>query len=143
MKLELKHLSAYLPYDVKVYDIGTKKIFSTPLNLKTIEYLVENITKDSLLKLVLRPLSDLTKEIEVNGKKFVPADILNEYDNGGIAFECDTNGYGEWYMAFFYADGLDSFSFSNFEIIREKLLEWHFDVFGLIEQNLAININTL
>ena len=31
---------------------------------------------------------------------------------------------------------------TNYETI-EKLFEWHFDVFGLIEKGLAIDINTL
>lgn len=28
-------------------------------------------------------------------------------------------------------------------LLMQKLIEWHFDVFGLIEKGLAIDINTL
>ena len=33
-------------------------------------------------------------------------------------------------------------SYINYGIV-EKFIEWHFDIFGLIEQGLAIDINTL
>lgn len=76
--------------------------------------------------LVLLPLSDLTKEIEHNGEKFVPMDILyNEFSQ------------------------YDCFEFDNINVLNnpynqiQNLLEWHFDVYGLIEQGLAIDINTL
>ena len=37
----------------------------------------------------------------------------------------------------------DEFVLSNTYQEVQKLLEWHFDVFGLIEQGLAIDINTI
>ena len=42
--------------------------------------------------------------------------------------------------------GDDSWHFSqftNYPLILEKLYEWHFDVFGLIEKGLAVDFNTL
>lgn len=70
------------------------------------------------VKPILRPLSDLTKEIELNGEKFVP---IQETDID-IPFTSDL------LFLVTYGD-------------VQKLLEWHFDVFGLIENNLAIDIN--
>ena len=81
------------------------------------------------IKLILRPLSDLTKEIEVNGERFVPIDWLeknippSKKHSNTVTF---TNGYIE--MCYY--------------VEYQKLFEWHFDVFGLIPQGLAIDYNT-
>lgn len=86
--------------------------------------------------LVLHSLSDLTKEIEVNGEKFVPNDKL--YELGLPTYEV---GFGWSYkgMAFIVKKSIDSYN---------KMIEWHFDVehfngVGLIESGLAIDTNTL
>jgi hypothetical protein len=134
MKLELKHLAPYLPYQVLVGD------GRTPFELT--EYNFTNVYP-YITSLYLRPLSDLTKEIEVNGEKFVPLSILEEkfrplsrdlnifLFNGRISIDIETQDYSQT------IDLFDGF------LIIQKLLEWHFDVFGLIENNLAIDINTL
>ncbi len=78
-------------------------------------------------KLILRPLSDLTKEIEVGGERFVPAGKMI------------THGF---HNPFWYE--LEKFDYRHlYAMDLEKLFEWHFDVFGLIEAGLAIDINTL
>ena len=97
------------------------------------------------IKPILRPLSDLTKEIEVNGEKFVPIERMKRYmlvdfkyiDNSGV-------------QSVHFPKGNICITSINYEIADEcplgfytKLLEWHFDVFGLIESGLAINKNTL
>lgn len=124
--MELKHASAYLPYGVQieVTDIcidlmggeTKEETYITTLDTRELDYFKED------MKLILHPLSDLTKEIEHNGKKFVPTKALSIWDLQGITVidipHIPVNLY-------------------------ELLLKWHFDVFGLIEQNLAININTL
>lgn len=122
MKLEIKHLAGYLPY-------GLKGIYSGR------ETEIEFISKDGLLtndsfqhhlnysefKPILRPLSDLTKDIEVNGEKFVPSIKV----------------YGL----------IDIYDFSDIKELSfetaEQLLEWHFDIYGLIDSGLAIDINKL
>lgn len=86
----------------------------------------------SEVKPILRPLSDLTKEIEVNGEKFAPFKWFN-FINSDIDFETQILALSSDFR------WLES---TNYGII-EKLLEWHFDVFGLIEKGLAIDINTL
>jgi hypothetical protein len=70
------------------------------------------------VKLCLRPLSDLMTEIEHNGEKFVPKEWL--YYNY-IGEQMGTNT-GTW----------------SFRLVQ-KLLSWHFDIFGLIEKGLAID----
>ena len=67
MELQLKHLAPYLPYRLKVTKDDWGRVFKmdndgTTLNCIGIDYIL-NINA----KPILRPLSDLTKEIEVNG----------------------------------------------------------------------------
>lgn len=153
MKLELKHLVPYLPYGVEIYkwDAGYEKpvnkchligidgneIIVSSYDFKSIHCGEKIFTRPkmntslSITKLVLRPLSDLTEEIEHNGKKFKPLDIISEI--------FDYND--EWF-------GWDTFiktynmKMIDYDVIV-KLIEWHFDVFGLIDAGLAININTI
>lgn len=77
-ELQYSHITPFLPYgltamvNTKVYIIsGIDKPFT--LSKTIVKFL--NTKNDELLrniKPILRPLSDLTKEIEVNGEKFVP-----------------------------------------------------------------------
>jgi hypothetical protein len=143
MKLEIKHLAHYLPYKLKCkwkkskpYElIGLRKgnqsvsnelwIWKDGLHYNT-GYLYECIP-------ILRPLSDLTKEIEVNGEKFVPIERL---------FEVESKN--DRYLNYLEIEqqskiGMKYISYG----IVEKLAEWHIDFQGLIEKQLAIDINTL
>jgi len=90
MKLELKHLKEYLGTDLKCHVAGeytadtefddkpTPQVFEiVGLNSVFVEIYEEDrtVTEDMYycdIFPILRPLSDLTKEIEVNGEKFVP-----------------------------------------------------------------------
>ena len=85
-------------------------------------------------KILLRPLSDLTKEIEHNGEKFVPIDELN---NIGDA-ECDR------YNDYFNEENISDVNWllEPF-IIFQKLIEWKFDLADLISKGEAIDVNTL
>jgi len=141
MKLELKRLAPYLPYGLNVIEeeIG-EKFQVAGFNVSNNEFLIHDNIEGSieeysvnLLKPILRPLSDLTKEIEVNGEKFVPAfrtqlhldKSLPLLHHGRILLEnrIITN----------------TISYSDMQF----LISLHFDVFNLIENNLAIDINTL
>ena len=130
-KLELKHIAPYLAYGVKCFctefnngEILTLESFyfsSSSKELKLIFKEKNGGSSSTSCKPILRPLSQLTQEIEHNGGKFVPMDILHELFRKTDLFYFDT------YMVLN----------NPYEVI-EKLLEWHFDVFGLIEQELAI-----
>jgi len=138
MKLELKHLVGYLPYGLKImtdYD-GIQEIQGMPDLFHVNYYDNESDNGDEPhiedIKPILHPLSDLTKEIEVNGEKFVP---LTEICN------CEYYGYSEL---------RSMVQNNNFYLINalqyqsiEKILEWHFDIYGLIENNLAIDKKTI
>lgn len=119
---------------------------------------------EKLIKPLLRPLSDLTKEIEHNGEKFVPIQELfqiayesiythryegvyekdsrlDEYLGLRCREESDiTYHYGftvELPNHFYMTVNGDTMTIPNFDMY-EKLFEWNFDVFGLIESNQAI-----
>lgn len=166
-KLELKHLSAYLPYGIPAI-LSPKGIFNQDdeyPNPRTKELgIVKNISiwepeitgqlhiSDTYsfdfdeideICICLRPLSDLKNIIEVNGERFVPLSVLVEkfrplsrdlsiyLFNGSICIGIETEDYSHT------IDLFDGF------LIIQKLIEWHFDIFGLIEKGLAIDINTL
>ena len=71
-QLTIKELAPYLPYKILVGD------GRTPFELT--EHNFTNVYK-YIHKLYLRPLSDLIKEIEVNGEKFRPAYRTQLYMN--------------------------------------------------------------
>lgn len=120
MKLELKHIAPYLPYGLKfIYSNTEYTLLSS--NLSCFEY--------QFSKPILRPLSDLTKEIEHNGEKFVPIEKM-----GLTKFypypKQDIEDLQRWPILCEYCR-------------VEFLFMWHFDVFGLIEQGLAVNYNEI
>ena len=122
MKLTLKHLSPYLPYGLKVNTIQNELI-SIDVHHRQCESMFRghliNIYEWDNLKPILRPLSDLTKEIEVGKPMFFPSHkLIKHIENDEDIFNCDYN-----------------------EI--DYLIRNHFDVFGLIENNLAISYNTI
>lgn len=124
MKLELKHLAPYLSYKLKV-----KKLNGVIITMTTpyIDYCL-NETKP-----LLRPLSDLTKEIEHKGQRggdiFIPTRILMCHQ---FKF-CDDKE-----DLLFNLQSPESIQRCPYNVVH-KLLEWHFDVFGLIPEGLAIS----
>jgi hypothetical protein len=115
MELELKHLAPYPPtlqliwQDVHCSFEGLDYT-SGKVILERVDVSLKNV------KPILRPLSDLTKEIEDFG------DYNNEFKDEFIQdIKFKTNSYGS----------------------MVKLFKLHYDVFGLIDAGLAIDINTL
>ena len=134
MKLELKHLSAYFPYSLRFIHNNEGVDIVTNINLKITN---RRLSKTNDVKLLLRPLSDLTKEIEVNGEKFFPIERLrsefsNIYFEIGILNSLVIKGKNENFIIY-----------SSTILINEKLCEWHFDISGLIDAGLAVDINTV
>jgi len=137
MKLELKHLAPYLPYELKYAilsdddndtyyidpkhnTIGVGGNQSNVTNICLVEY------SKPIYKILLRPLSDL-----FNGDY---EDILDEFSEVSLeAFK----------LAFLSKlrplNTLDKINYT----IANKLFEHHFDLFGLIEEGLAIDVNQL
>lgn len=153
-QLELKHIAPYLPYGVKFiseldkpYDeLGKQPIWTlNGVHELFSEYsLLTKENKDSYdmakCKLILRPLSQLIQEIEHNGKKFVPIVDLEKIRIGidiyrpinldyPIEINIETENYSQT------IDLYDGY------LVMQKLFEWNFDVFGLIDNGLALNMN--
>jgi hypothetical protein len=179
MKLEIKHLAPYLPYKICGVCEGEHAI-ELVLGVYENEIItdIDGTTYDNF-KPILRPLSDLTKEIEHNGEKFVPIEWLfnNLVDESDVVefdftkgitpiFQVDDgwnhcisfkNDYGRD-LCFSFDSNSNSFmlglgwenefgvewcNISNQYEMFQKLFEWNFDIFGLIENKLAININKI
>jgi hypothetical protein len=134
MKLEIKHISPYLEHGLKV--IVTSPLHKEIDYLETISYLPDNLItlqengdwyfkteyNDFNVKPILKPLSDLT---------FEDVDVLKDkYDisEGSTMFRDKDISINP--MEWIYDD-------------IQYLFSRHFDVFGLIEKGLAIDINTL
>ena len=150
MKMEIKHLAPYLPYDLKV-------VFEDDEHEHTLVGLVNWSNEIMVLspfsdygrsnikncKPILRPLSDLTKEIEHKGVKIIPIDYFEIGDDYNDIVDY---GQGNVKLIGLLKDMAEhnfiQISYMNYGVII-KLFEWHFDVFGLIEKGLALDINEL
>lgn len=119
-------LAMSLPYELKMYMEDLKGNIEIPFKLRP-EWLEDVLEFGN--KPILHPPSDLTKEIEHKGKRFVPIRMLSNYAKEQT--EDGKNGL-EW--------GIIS-TFPFLDILN--LIEWHFDIIGLIEKNEAIDVNTL
>jgi hypothetical protein len=123
MKLENKYLFAYLPYGLKCQHARRKG------NIKAIDVLsIETwfITRREYFKPILRPLSDLV----------IDENLIEDFI--GLGNWC--NAYDEyidnWYPDASYAQQ------APYEIFEYFLVN-HYDVYELIPNNLAIDINTI
>lgn len=139
MELELKHIAPYLPYGLKfeinIFDQATVNGLMVGINNKEIEFsgIRQTITESFCYDLcipILRPKTDLNKEIIVNGEKHQMWLLLNGckvLDNGKIE---NMNGY--------------LFNILDLKYSQiQRMLEFHIDIFDLIPQGRAIDINTL
>lgn len=173
MKLELKHLASYLPYGLKVSNqfgvfelLGIRNKSNTNNNLMLSYKLHSDIVwgYDYQNKPILRPLSDLTKEIDgvvhlvelakiqcecdildyklqskvIGGISAFGINYIND-DYGSMVFGYDTfNGFG------LHIKPMNDVLFVSNQIkLYNYLFEHHFDIYGLISKGLAIDINTI
>lgn len=87
------------------------------------------------IKIIVRPFSDLTKAIETDTYKQTYIDYIAEI------FKIEVKG--NIIQQEVLLDAKLGHILKHKYTLIEKLLEWHFDVFGLIEKGLAININAI
>lgn len=159
--LILEHVAPYLPYGLKwtLQELMTFTMTGiTKETLYTKEGSVLNWKKHPDLPQALFPLlhpwSDLTKEIEHNGERFVP--ILKFLNNGNLGynyintknpyfihacgdFPDKSHPIGRFNKTIFTDNILGK---NDYKTIN-KLIEWHFDINDLIKAGLAIDINTI
>ena len=158
MKLELKHLiyQNFKPLNVLFKDKSIDLIVSIDFEYGVVSFLNSNgnrLLKDNSFRLILRPLSDLTKEIEVNGEKFIPIFKIFEIEYKGTHHvENIRDMYFSESPTFLCSSHVGTASESSINMRNislnnhwkiEQLLEWHFDVSGLIDTGLAVDINTV
>lgn len=126
---KLKILSAYLPYKLRFLELFFKEE-STLFKIDFEEEIYSTISDDDYevyssdgydMKPILRDLSDLTKEIEHNGERFVPVEELNSI----YSFDCSNEEMATHILKL----EIDSMPYWLFE----KLISWHFNVFSLPE----------
>ena len=152
MKLELKHLAPYLPYQLKgifydnehsVKQIVTIELLHIPDELTIINSESEWNIYLSEFKPILRRLSDLERGEQGNHVTQHKINLLLGEDNK----------YGDFLFSHYrgYLTALTKSNQTGYTYIPLKLtnrmLELlfadHFDVFGLIDAGLAIDINTI
>jgi hypothetical protein len=116
--LQLKQLAPYLPYGVEILQPDAEGRNTLTLDVEGLR--IMEVQGFEYFKPLLHPLSRLTEEMEHNGERFVPKDKLPMYFDNSLHFliEQIENNYVEY-------------------CVIEKLFEWHFDVFGLINKGLA------
>ena len=146
-------------FDEAPYSIS-KDTYSGTFYISKIDYLNEIIDIVSIqtsevvddiplnyIQLVLRPVEDLTKELFMNCNfGFIPAkrltnEYLSDYYWGGNSIgdgilDKDGNTVNLCFIANEIAGECPY-------MIYNYLCEWHFDVFNLIPQGLAVDINTI
>jgi hypothetical protein len=152
MKLELKHLAPYLPYRlqgiVNEEEIHTLlklslKYDQNPMWIDTFNN-IESTKGESEIrsvfpegfKPILRPLTDLTES--------KCKELLNDKNKFNFWY-CENRTLGKY----IFKEGYSSSTYKISEYTRmpyymmEFFFRNHFDIFGLIKEGLAIDINTL
>lgn len=179
LRLIMQHLAPYLCHELRVKRFWNETQAEMLDTMQTLCYDDDCITfantpdfyldndNESDFKPILRPMSDLVKEIEQHGRKFIPIIELHDvkfntcltsndclgstsHDSYGKVYACETSiskiEYAEHFQEFKCSamglDGDEHFAGVNYQLFQ-KLFEWHFDVFGLINTGLAIDINTI
>lgn len=134
-----KALCNYLPYELKItFEDGIRH-----WNIMKCNHLQVFENNDfNKFKPILRPLSDLTKEIDYNGKKYC---IMSLWFSVDVNDENDYELLGK--VPDYWKTVIKNIDFNGFNHLDygflKLLFEHHFDVFGLIKKGLAIDINTL
>lgn len=156
-KLELKHLAAYLPYGLKIHTGSEIIELGGFHNENWLNIFGNEIYCEGEIKPILHPISDLTKPslecglipIVELAKIAYPKILKGIHQVGNICFIDSREKY-----VFGYANEASSFictyipenrnCFVNNQLdLFEYLFAHHFDVYGLIEAGLAIDINSI
>ena len=135
-RLRQTYLMDYFPWNprIKLINKDTKQVLEDDL---TIEIINLWLTGGYDYELVLRPISDLTKEIEQKGKKFIPAlELFRVMFIGTKSFNSNNLTIEEFERSVYVHDkeNLNSFQIFTKEIeynphwVVKILMQWHFEV---------------
>lgn len=127
--------------DKKIYDFNGFEVNEQVVHISTEE---EDWHNDHVYISILHPLSDLTKEIENKGEKFVPIEYFEIGDEDSNFFEFDFGNIKLIKSLESIANNncLHDINYIPFSVVQ-KLVEWHFDIAGLIDKGEAIDIKTI
>jgi hypothetical protein len=128
MELEIKHLVAYLPYELKLKEIDNLW-HKDEFIILTLNIIIDILDYPKDFKPILRNLSE-----------FNDIDSVNEFL--GLGEWCDA--YDDYFDAWFNdSQNIQKLVLQAPYEIFQYFLENHYDVFDLIKNDLAIDINTL
>ena len=128
-KITLNELAAYLPYGLKVSKIH---VLNVGKGIGSIPHMLT--TKNNNYKPILRPIAEVENDIIHNGYTLNVLDIMNRFwgvEWLGATEKFELHVYGR--NIILSAEDLP------YDLVQ-VLLSYHFDVFGLIEDNLAIPV---
>ena len=152
MKLELKHITPYLPYELKVDHNGKVWYIDYIILYNSVALIVGNIVTPAAIcevKPILRPLTSQTIEEAYEFGVLLTSEADMEDKKVGIG---KMALMGSIYPTIVYKDKEDeeysvtiqfsSIGISGIDLIPYEAYEWlfkhHFDVFGLIGKGLAV-----
>lgn len=166
-KLELKHIVGYLPYklECKYKDwekpfqiVGTsgKALLLEGDWTRLLNYTQAHLVSLEFIKPILRPISSMTNEeayqlgVLISNKNEMEDKTVGigkmtvgEWEVPIINY-ADIDGEEYSFMVMFFNHGISATNGNNITFeAYEWLYENHFDIYGLIKQGLAIDINTL
>lgn len=141
MELKIEYLSKYLPYGLKVmmndgliyWMHDTSGVVRQGDSLHSVS--IADCLRSSC-KPILRPLSDLNQEVEILGENFIPIKKLGTRYSSIVCdiykntINLDVNDF-------------DSINLLHYRVVFDKLYSMHFDLFRLIDNGLAIDVNTI
>lgn len=137
--IPLKEIVGFLPYQLKVFLPADE----LTIDLKEFFFDKEYYTHERdlrFIKPIVRPLSDLTKEITHNGETFVP---LVKYMTEWFGEPCED--FNEFEMCDIEKSFLSVLR--KYEMRTQKelefLYEYNFDIYDWIKDGLAVDINTI
>lgn len=151
--LQLHHLAPYLPYELMIQVTNGNEVESLCLTgltskdgfdiaeISNTEFYFNEPPDDFYIKPILKPLSSLTKNqlMElIRMKEDYPIINFSPYDiekSPMILFGVNDGRMKHDVLTYIDLERLSIMQFG-------KLLEWHFDIFGLIEKGLALDIKT-
>ena len=132
----MKHIVPYLPYKLKIFvesdgflqnnetfEINAITQNGVNVTIKTFPFNTDYSFDE--FKIILKPLSDLNKNIDKDEDVTFLDWIISEYEIDVIAF--------------IKVNGIERLPYE----IMEYLFEWHFDVFGLREKDLCVYYDEL
>lgn len=160
MKLELKHIKNYLDSEVEIYDKVSKTTFDMLQFITSHNQVKEfgfsgnlnQLLTDENLVMCLIPLSALIEPCLEGGKIPIVEILKMKHIESHIdrynEVEIDGDGYPRCWFKY---RANREFVIRPFEVregmvdlwVAQKLFEWHFDVFGLIDSGLAIDKRTI